>query len=283
MSKHILIIGSGKLGLPLATNLAEQGFQVTATTTTNNKVSSDSFANPKIVYWNGQPTEETINQAQHAPKFSFSSNHFDVMIITIPPKRQHNNYLNQLMALHHFAISLNIKKLLFISSTSVWGENSAIVNEETTMKPVSDSAKAMVEFETFINNESSYQSSALKLAGLIGGTRLPGRFLANKQDLAMAKASVNLVTQRDVIGIINAIIKQDIWQPSFIACAPTHPQRDEFYTLAANKLNLIPPTFSYIDNDTAKNSKVIDASLTAKQLNYQYQDDNLIDWLDCAL
>lgn len=282
MTKNVLIIGSGKLGLPLATNLAQQGFNVTTTTTTSNKVSSTVCPNPNIVYWRSQ-TEESINQEQCIPSFSFASNHFDMMIITIPPKRQQNNYFHQLMALHHLALSLNIKKLLFISSTSVWGENSGIVNEQTIKKPASDSAIAMVEFEILINSEPNYQGSAIKLAGLIGGTRQPGRFLANKQDLAMAKAPINLVTQRDVIGIINAIIKQDIWQPSFIACAPTHPQRDEFYTLAANKLNLTPPTFSCIDNDIAKNSKVIDASLTAKQLNYQYQDDNLIDWLHCAL
>jgi len=280
MIKNILIIGSGKLGLPLSIDLAHQGFNVTATTTTNNKISSSSAVNPKVTYLTTQNDKDSAYSEQTISNFSLASNYFDLMIITIPPKRQQNNYFNQLMTLHHLALSLNIKKLLFISSTSVWGKNSGLVDENTSMKPTSDSAKAMVEFEVFINNEANYQSCALKLAGLIGGTRQPGRFLANKENLAMGKAAVNLVTQNDVIGIINAIIKQDSWQPSMIACAPTHPNRDQFYVLAANKLNLVPPSFSYLDNDQAKSSKIIDGTLTAKQLNYQYQDDNLIDWLD---
>lgn len=274
MTKNILIIGSGKLGLSLANTLAEQNFQITATTTTTEKVSPDENINPSITHLDTNESDQKIFMNK------FNEYHFDVMVITIPPTRKLNNYLTTLKKLHQLALSLTIKKVLFVSSTSVWGENLGAVNENTAMTPKTQSAKDMVSFEQLILNEPNYQASAIKLAGLIGGTRNPGRFLADKKDLTMAKASVNLVTQRDVIGIINEIIKQDAWQEQFIACAPHHPTRDTFYVAAANKLNLTPPTFEYVSGNLGQMNKVIDASSTAKLLNYQYQDDNLIDWLD---
>lgn len=272
MINNIMIIGSGWLGLPLATHLSLQGFKVTATTTTKDKVSNvDNKGNKhlSVVYYDTNNT--SIN--------NFKSLQVDLMIITIPPQRSHPDYFKRLTSLHQLALSMNATHLLFISSTSVWGECKDTVNENTLMTPSTDSAKAMVKFEALILNTPHYQASALKLAGLIGGSRHPGRFLAGKQNIKMAKAAVNMVTQRDVIGIISALIKTNTWQQSLIACAPSHPTRDEFYISAANKLSLAPPTFTHDDNDIAVHQKVIDGSLTAQQLNYHYQDDHLMEWL----
>jgi len=273
MIKNILIIGSGKLGLSLAQSLSHQGFETTATTTTHEKVSKDNNINPAIIYLN------TNTSDHNALVNTLHKYHFNLMIITIPPNRQLNNYDETLNKLHQLAISLEIKKVLFISSTSVWGENSGEVDENTPMIPITQSAKSMVRFEQTILNEPSFEASTIKLAGLIGETRNPGRFLAGKENLTMAKAPVNLVTQRDVIGIIIEIVKQNAWQKSFIACAPSHPTRDVFYVSAANKLNLVAPTFDYTNENLGQRNKIIDGSSTAAQLNYQYQDDNLIDWL----
>jgi len=270
MINNILIIGSGWLGLPLASHLAQQGFKVTATTTTKEKVSHSSHDNLSVVFFD---TNESSAK-------SLETIEVDLMIITIPPQRSNPNYLERLNSLHQLALSLNTTHLLFISSTSVWGECLGQVNEATAMAPNTDSAKAMVQFETLILNEPNYQASALKLAGLIGGTRHPGRFLAGKNNMSLAMAATNMVTQRDVIGIINAVINKEAWQQSLIACAPSHPTRKTFYVSAANKLNLVPPTFSHDDNEIAIEQKSIDGSFTAKQLSYHYQDDDLIAWLN---
>lgn len=274
MAKSILLIGSGKLGSSLANNLTQQGFETISTTTTQEKLSKNKNTYPATIYL------DTNHFDHHALVNTLDEYHFELMIITIPPNRKLNNYFETLNKLHQLVLSLNIKKLLFVSSTSVWGDNLGRVHETTAMTPKTQSAKDMVKFEQLILNEPSYQASSIKLAGLIGGTRNPGNFLANKQQLSMAKAPVNLVTQHDVVGIIIQIIKQDAWQKSLIACASQHPTRDEFYVKAANKLSLIPPTFDYTHEDLGQRNKIVDGSLTVSLLNYQYQDDNLIDWLD---
>lgn len=263
MIKNILMIGSGWLGFTLAEKLNQQGFKVTATTTSPEKV-VNSHVN--IIHLDTQMPNT----------LSTVTDNFDLMLITIPPKRgQADNYLSQLMALQQLAVNKGIGKLLFISSTSVWGENLGTVTEHTPMLPSTDSARAMVDFEQFIHQSDDYQATSLKLAGLIGDERYPGRFLAGKTNVSNSQATVNLVTKDDVIGIIIAIITKQQWQQSFIACSPSHPTREAFYTAAAHRKNLTPPQF----NTNHSAYKSIDASLTAKQLNYRYQTDNLMHWL----
>ena len=160
----------------------------------------------------------------------------------------------------------------------MWGEHSGKVVEETPMMPITDSAKAMVAFEQFINKEPRYQATTIKLAGLIGDNRHPGRFLAGKCGVASPNAVVNMVTREDVIGLIYAIIEQQQWQQSFIACAPSHPTREAFYTKAAKCLELTPAQFHDLERENT--GKLIDGSNTAVQLNYHYQHENLMQWLD---
>lgn len=263
MTQNILIIGSGWLGLPLAKSLNQQGQHVTATTTSMNKVIAGDV---NLIHLDTQDPES----------ISALSMHFDVMIITIPPKRGlGNNYLTELTQLHQLAISLAIPHVLFTSSTSVWGNNKNIVNENSPMQPTTESATAMVAFEQLIHDAPEYLATTIKLSGLIGCDRHPGKFLAGKTGVANPDASVNLVVKEDVIGIISAVIQQGIWQQSLIACAPSHPSRHKFYTAAATHLGLTPPTFI---SETLIN-KTIDATYTSQLLKYQYQHPDLLQWM----
>jgi len=263
VTQNILIIGSGWLGLPLAKSLINQGHQVTATTTSREKISNKILP---IIHLN---TDDDASLAS-------INDSFDVMIITIAPQRKNpEHYLEQLQTLHQLAIRKKFRKVLFTSSTSVWGNNEGIVNEMTTMMPVSESAKAMVSFEAMARDASEYKATIIKLAGLISGERHPGRFLAGKTAVDNPQAPVNLVAKEDVIGLISQIINQQQWQQSFIACAPSHPSRYEFYTQAAQQLNLTPPAFS----SNNQPSKHIDGQATARHLNYQYKFPDLLTWL----
>ncbi|MGB0899588.1 MAG: NAD-dependent epimerase/dehydratase family protein [Psychrobium sp.] len=263
MTQNILIIGSGWLGLPLAKSLNQQGQHVTATTTSINKVIAGDV---NIIHLDTQDPES----------ISAICMHFDVMIITIPPKRGlGNDYLAELTQLNQLAISLAIPHVLFTSSTSVFGNNKNLVNENSSMQPTTESAKAMVAFEQLIHDAPEYLATTIKLSGLIGCDRHPGRFLAGKTDVANPDAPVNLVVKEDVIGIISAVIQQGIWQQSLIACAPSHPSRHKFYTAAATHLGLTPPTFI---SETRIN-KTVDAMHTSQLLKYQYQYPDLMKWM----
>jgi len=58
-------------------------------------------------------------------------------------------------------------------------------------------------------------------------------------------------------------------------CAPTHPCKDEFYTLAAELEGLVKPEF--IQEKTV--GKVISSSRITEELNYHFEIPSLMDWL----
>ncbi len=88
---------------------------------------------------------------------------------------------------------------------------------------------------------------------------------------------MNLVHQRDVIGVISALLKQprnDI----FNLAAPDHPTRAQFYCQACQSAGLPLPRFSDMEND----GKLIDGGRVESVLGYHYQVRDLMAWLQSA-
>jgi len=64
---------------------------------------------------------------------------------------------------------------------------------------------------------------------------------------------VNMIQLNDCIGVIHAVIKQNIWGDIFNACSPSDETRQSFYEKAAKELGIEAPTFS---NESAPYKKV---------------------------
>lgn len=269
MNKKIIIIGSGWLGWPLAQHLCERGHQVIATTTKDDKVrqlNSDALRVIKLISTDAQ-RPETIAALEGG----------EIMVIAIPPRRERPDYLEQLQQLLKLAERLKIANILFISSSSVYGNNSGVITQDSAVNPATASATAMVEFERLLLNRADSCNTVLRLSGLIGPARHPGRFLAGKSALENPNAVVNMIERSDCIGLIEGIIMQNQWQNIFIGCAPSHPTRREFYSRGAIALGLTPPQFIGSAGD---DSKLLDGRPTAAQLNYRYQHPDLMAWLE---
>jgi hypothetical protein len=92
----------------------------------------------------------------------------------------------------------------------------------------------------------------------VGEQRHPVNYLAGKTKLSAPNKVVNLVHQNDVIQSIESLIKNNAWGRTLVISALEHPTRKEYYTWAANKLNLAAPSF--IDEQGQPRGKEIDAS-----------------------
>ena len=68
-------------------------------------------------------------------------------------------------------------------------------------------------------------------------------FLIGRKNIENPEAPINLIHQKDCIGIIEAIIKQECWNETFNAVAPFHPSRTAYYTQKALENNLPLPEF----------------------------------------
>lgn len=164
-----------------------------------------------------------------------------------------------------------IQEVIFISATSVYPEHET--NVIATEEVISDHLLVKAE-NKFLENES-FRTTIIRFAGLIGPKRFPGRFLSGKTNLPNPFAPVNLIHLDDCISIIQGVLSKELFGRVYHACAPDHPSRKEFYTLAAEVADLPLPQFT----DEAKKGKTIDPAKLIADLHYQFIHPDLLAWL----
>lgn len=261
--EKISILGCGWLGLPLAQYLINAGYRVKGSTRSESEVPTleGLGIESSLVVLDPEIRGERLNNF-------FES---DILIINFPPERRDDivgYHELQMESLIKSVLDSTIKKVLFVSSTSVYPEINGFVTEEESQPPLKPSGQALLKVEELLKSSAKFDTTILRLAGLIGYDRKPGRFLAGKKEVENGQAPVNLIHRDDCICIIYEIIEQNIWNETFNACADLHPTRKDYYINAANKLGLTPPTFI---ETSSFNYKIVSNEKLKKQLNYTYK------------
>jgi len=271
---QISILGCGWLGLPLAKKLIEEGHSVKGSTTSENKLSilENAGINPFLVTLESESVSESIHD------FLAKS---EILIIDIPPKLRGNNadssdsskkiFVEKIRTLIPFIEKSTVNKVLFVSSTSVYGDDNELIDEETIPNPETESGKQLLLAEAILHNNQNFKTTILRFGGLIGEDRHPVKFLAGKENLENPDAPVNLIHQIDCISIIEEIINQSKWNEVFNAVAPFHPTREEYYTRKAIEQNLTLPKFS---TEKSNIKKVISSEKITNTLGHQFSLEN---------
>ncbi|MBL7969233.1 MAG: NAD(P)-binding domain-containing protein [Prolixibacteraceae bacterium] len=266
----VSILGCGWLGVPLAKKLLAAGFDVKGSVTSPEKL--------ELLEREGiQPYRVVLNH----DSCSVSNPDFfncDILIISIPPRRMEGIeeiFPLQIKQLIPEIIRCNIQKVIFISSTSVYPENFQTATETDETFPDKPSGKALVTAENLLKGEDIFQTTIIRFGGLIGADRNPARFLLRAKT-AVSNSPVNLIHQDDCIGMIRAIIDQQLWGETLNACCPEHPYKKDFYGKAAQISGLPEPLIS-----AAKESyKIVDSSKLIQLLNYQFIYPSPMDYLN---
>lgn len=239
---NISIMGCGWLGLETGNFLVAKGFNVKGSTTSEDKLPLLTAADiePYLLKAN-----ETIDASEVSLKSFFASS---ILLLNIPPGGRNPNVIEdhpkQIRAVIEAAKNYGVKKVIFISSTGVYGDQNKTMSEMDELQPLRSSGKALVEVEKYLKEEKYLKISILRLAGLIGGERKAGRFFAGRRDIKGGNARVNMVWRRDCIQVIYEIIRQDIWGEVFNVCADEHPFKKDFYVRKAKEEGFELPVFS---------------------------------------
>lgn len=270
----VSILGCGWLGFPLAKKLIEIGFEVKGSTTTENKLAV--LKSNKIAPYLLEVSEHKISEC--ISDFLYNA---DILIIDIPPglrkiieATSEKTFVAKIEKLIPFIENSTVKKVIFISSTSVYADTSPIstVTEESILHPDSESGKQLVEVENLLRNNSNFQTTIIRFGGLIGEERNIVKMLTGKTNVANPDAPINLIHQQDCIGIIEAILKQvqldKVWNETFNAVAPIHPTRKKYYTEKAKQLHLTAPLFN--ENDT-NFGKIVSSEKLENVLGYTFK------------
>ena len=277
MNKKISILGCGWLGLPLAKSLLSKGYEVKGSTTSESKL--EMLKDAGIL-----PFQIQLEPHQIIGNMEDFLKETDVLIIDIPPglRRETSTsnemtFVNKIKNLIPYIEKSGIQKVVFVSSTSVYGDSFPIqeITEETTLNPDTESGKQLVTAETVLQSNEHFKTTLIRFGGLLGEDRHPVKFLAGRTNVENPDAPVNMIQREDCIGIIEKILKQvqhDNWEwnQTFNAVAPQHPTRKEYYHKKAQILNLPLPIFA--ENLESK-GKIISSKKVETILGYSFQKE----------
>lgn len=259
----ISILGCGWLGLPLAKALIQNGNTVKGSTTSPEKIAllENSGIQSFLISLKAEETQGDLK--------AFLEN-ATVLIIDIPPKLrgvEKENFVAKIENLLPFIEESSIENVLFISSTSVYGEEKQQVDETTVPNPDTESGRQLVATEKRLQDNTAFKTTVLRFGGLIGEDRHPARFLAGRKGVENPDGPINMIHQDDCIGIILNILETQSWGETFNGVAPFHPTREDYYTQKTLEMGLESPLF---DHTKPSVGKTIDSLKVRKVLGYEF-------------
>jgi nucleoside-diphosphate-sugar epimerase len=258
---NISILGCGWYGLALAKALIKAGHRVKGSTTSAQKleVLAADGIEPYVVNFSGDTeTYDTV---------FFNC---DVLFIAIPPKSRSGEgaaYIPKIQGMIRAIKQNDVKNVVFISSTGVYADLNYEVDENTNPQPNTEAGKILLQAEELLNNETSFKTTIIRFAGLIGPGRDPGRFFAGKKEIPNGNAPVNLIHLDDCIGLSMFIIDKQAYGYLFNGCSPDHPTRSAFYTQAAINSGLEVPAFI----QELKEWKIVKSLNVEQVLQYRFK------------
>ncbi|MDC9612972.1 SDR family oxidoreductase [Xenorhabdus khoisanae] len=267
MVKKVSIIGLGWLGMPLAQALLSSGMQVVGSKTTSDGVEAACMCGVDCRLLNLTP--QIVCEMDDLEQLMS----VDVLVLTLPVSGVAGGgegYVKAVQLIIDTALSYAVPRIIFTSSTSVYGSSVGYLNEDEPLSPETQSATALVELENWLHQLPNTSVDILRLAGLVGNGRHAGRFLAGRKAIEGGENAVNLVHQDDVISAIKLLIQQPKGGHVYNLCAPIHPKRSEYYLLVSRQLDLTPPEFLQPENKAIE-SKVVDGSRICRELGFEYQ------------
>jgi nucleoside-diphosphate-sugar epimerase len=258
----VSILGTGWIGLALAESLRNNGKRVKCSASDGFKLKLLVDKGHEAFVYN--PLEPMSDEVRNIIQDS------DILVITYPPAI-FSRFLAQLDS------KVIFPNTIYLSSTSVYPEKSGVYTEEMAENRISaHSGIDLLEIENQLKKAIDQKLTILRLAGLFGPGRSPGRFIDAANLLTKPDAPVNMVHREDVIRVIEKVITKGMFGRCFNVCAPIHPTRLDFYTKAVwldKKLNIRPAENTGI-------FRVISSEKLMHELNYSFIHENPLNAIE---
>lgn len=287
MMQTILMIGLGKIGLPVAKQLAAQGHCVIGVSrSTPTDLAFCDAMTAKLPLDNKQLYQENLHFVASdartldvAQLNQWSSQISQICIIVSPDTLSLQGYRDSYYAIAEHVVRLgdhlpNLKRVVFISSTGVYGQNAGEVIDINTpvSAPASATSQVILHTEQLLQQHFEDKSVIIRPSGIYGQSRL--RLLNMARQLAAQSANTasdypsntwtNRIMDTDLMSIIVKIINADETVPVYLATdnAPVPLYTVLNYLATAQGLNLSLPCME------PTTGKRIITNLPATWLNY---------------
>jgi nucleoside-diphosphate-sugar epimerase len=213
MKKKVSIYGGGWVGAPLAFKLAITDFDVLISAS---QVHAQA-KHPHIQVVDFRASEETSQGDWD------QMNQSAIQVWSIPPRRKKNSEEHYLRIVQDWVSGLDpdkVDKIIFLSSTSVYANVSAIVDETAEI----NASTLMAQAEAIVS-ASPINTIILRLGGLMGGDRFVAKYFSGKRNDG-ANCPVNYVHKDDVVNLI-ALTCEKIQTGIYNIVAPEHPTKQD--------------------------------------------------------
>ncbi|MFN8416620.1 MAG: NAD-dependent epimerase/dehydratase family protein [Cytophagaceae bacterium] len=236
MNKAV-IIGAGWLGIPLSTILQAKGWDVTVTTTKEEKkkVFEASGLRCFIVQlkegvWDIE--SGFWNQVANA----------DAVFYCIPPgtkKNPNSTHATDVESLLNLCPKESQATWIYAGSTAVYPDVPEVMDE--TWDTISFPGNHVIAQAETVIQQSGLPYLITRLGGLCGPGRMLAKFFSGRQDIAQGMYPVNLVHLDDVIGAYLFLLENNVVNIVVNIVSPDHPTKKDFYTyLCVNNLMQLP-------------------------------------------
>jgi len=256
----VSILGCGWYGRALASKLLEENIKVKGSVTSDLKVKD--LKNLGI-----SPYLVSFNEYDHAYEPDFFK--CDVLVISIPPgfkKGKGTHYPSIIRGIIDTIAAHDVTKVIYISSTGVYGDRNKEVVETDDPEPDSESGEILLQAEKLFERENKIKTTIVRFGGLVGPGRNPARFFSGKINIPNGRAPINLIHQADCVGVTEAIINADLFGVTVNACAPDHMGKADFYCKLARHAKLPVPQFI----DELKKWKIVNSIYLIEKLDYHF-------------
>ena len=261
----VSIIGLGWLGLPLANCLKKKGFEVKGSTTSPKKLSDLNSA--------GFSTS-LLKFAPHPEGKGFQDLfESDILFINIPPRSRtmpDSFHPEQVKFIKSMAVQAGIKKIIYVSSTSIYPDLNKELDESFLMTKENTGNSALFQSETLLLQNPEYDLTIVRFGGLLGVDRIPGKYFSGKSNV-VGDSPVNYIHRDDAVGISSWVIENNLWNQVFNGVAPKHPKRKLVYEKNSLELGFPPPS-DYSDEGSTDWKQISSQKIISTGYKFQIPD-----------
>jgi len=247
----LVVLGAGWLGKALCLEAQKNGWQVQGTHRSDKH--EYDFQRQFVLH-----NEKLVHQIDLQDAYW-------VCAITPRTRDGNSNYSETLTAALKLSQQLNAKGFLLCSSTGVYDQEPGIYSESSDISCTNERQIKLFEAEEQVLAQNA---KVVRLAGLLGPNREPGRFIAGKQLQSSSLQVVNMVHQQDVINAIFSVFSH--WQQGqniYNVVNPSHPSKADYYAKKCILNAVQMPSFL---SDEQGERKIIGSAIEALGFTYQY-------------
>ena len=194
--KTISLLGCGKLGLPLALDLLDEGYNVKGSTTTESNMYKlkQSGITPYLII-----IEECI-------QIDFFDS--DILVLTLPYKKTFSDptiYQNQIIKVCEIVGNSSVKHIIFTSSSSVYPKDKKLYLPTDNFIPPNKRAEILLDCEQTLCKIKNISVIIIRLGGIydvgrkIDKSNKTSRIIKQNDAITLIKASIRRVGENDCI------------------------------------------------------------------------------------